>query len=466
MTSNDPMKSGLGEHTLSIWERSHSLDLVSQAAADDLIKDSKELWFTPSTPIDNVSEIRLQIPAMEKHFIALKDTRLVVKARILTKNQAGAWVAAEAGLDYSVCNMLSTAIWSKVNIKFNNVEVESCIDKSYPYRSYLESCLSFNDVQKSTYMKSAWGFIPDLPESCNASAKSSTASTKPNGYDSRMSMVKEGKSFTFHTPIFVDLFNQSRYLIPGVNIDISLTKSPEDFFVLSADTNAGKFKLDLQSVEVMVRTVETAEKVNLTYDQLLLKGKPLLYPRTHSALNFISIQKQQVCDVNNIYNGILPSTLLIGFVEDANLTGTISKNPFVFSSVNLKSISLKFNGAVILDKLMEFDDDDYERAYLKLIEDLALSSPANSIRLSKQEFKSNFFLLSLDTTGCRCSSYHYHIEAEKKGRLSASLVFSQPNDKNLQMMVYTITHKSMKISGLERRITLEYPDKGLEGTKL
>ena len=462
MGTNDPMTSGLGEHTMSIWERSHSLDLVSQAPADDLIKDSKELWFTPSTPIDNVSEIRIQIPAMEKTFIALKDTRLVVKGKILHKNETGAWVAAAAGTDYSVCNMLSTSIWSKVNIKFNNVEVESCIDKAYPYRSYLESSLSFNDVQKSTYMKSAWGYIPDLAESAGASAKSSSSTT---GYNSRMDLVKEGNSFTFHTPIFVDLFNQSRYLIPGVNIDISLTKSPDDFFIMSAAANASKFKLELEKVEVMVRTVATAEKVNNSYNQHLLKGKSLLYPRTHSEVNFISIQKQQVCDINTIYYGILPSTILIGFVEDANLTGTIDKNPFIFEPHNLKSISLKFNGSVILDKLMEFDDDDYERAYLKLVEDLALSSPANSISLTKDQFKRNFFLMSLDSTGCRCSSYHYHIESEKMGRLSASLVFGAPNNKNLQMMVYTITHKSMKITGLEREVTLQYPDKGLEGMK-
>ena len=244
--------------------------------------------------------------------------------------------------------------------------------------------------------------------------------------------------------------------MPGVNIDISLTKSPDDFFIMSEATNAGKLRLKLEKVEVMVRTIETVPRILRQYNEHLLRGKPLLYPRTHSSLNFLPVPKQQVCGIQSIHRGILPSTLVVGFVEDENLTGTINKNPFLFSPNNLKSICLKFNGAVILDKLLEFDDDDYERAYLKLIEDLNLSSPANTIKLTKEEFRNNFFLVSLDTTGCRCSSFHHHLESEKKGNLSCELVFKTPNTKNLNMLVYSITHKSLKITGLEREVTVEY----------
>ena len=103
---------------------------------------------------------------------------------------------------------------------------------------------------------------------------------------------------------------------------------------------------------------------------------------------------------------------------------------------------------------MEFDDD-YQRAYLKLQEDLKLTSPSNTIRLSKESFKSNTFLLSLDTTGCRCSSVHNHENSEKRGKLTADLTFSSALSENIQMFVYAIFHRNVKISKYDREVEVE-----------
>ena len=71
-------------------------------------------------------------------------------------------------------------------------------------------------------------------------------------------------------------------------------------------------------------------------------------------VNFISIAKQQSVHVPNLFDGIYPSTLLIGFISDKALANRIENSPFVFESYNLSAIQLYSNGQPIFQVRSHF----------------------------------------------------------------------------------------------------------------
>lgn len=116
----------------------------------------------------------------------------------------------------------------------------------------------------------------------------------------------------------------------------------------------------------------------------------------------------------------------------------------------LESIELKFNGEPIYTRLLKTEDDDQHRLYQEFLRVTGARSAANTIPISKKAFDSYFFMVCVDTVGDSCNGIHRHLEAERKGQLSAHLIFKsdqQANRSPLTMLIYSSTHKFITISG-------------------
>ena len=79
---------------------------------------------------------------------------------------------------------------------------------------------------------------------------------------------------------------------------------------------------------------------------------------------------------------------------------------FVVLAHDLESVEWKINGAPIMSKRMELNDD-YLRAFNALHRNVNLDSPVNTVQLDLETFKKRCFFLSLDLPGdgCQCKCY-------------------------------------------------------------
>ena len=115
MGSNSLIQSsGIGEITTSEWERSHALDVFSPAVSEKLYYRGHEYHFQPVTSLSGeTNEIRIMVPPFTDQMVDLKDTRLVIKAKIMERDQTGQLKNLAAGADVSTCNLLGAALFSK-----------------------------------------------------------------------------------------------------------------------------------------------------------------------------------------------------------------------------------------------------------------------------------------------------------------------------------------------------------------
>ena len=104
-------------------------------------------------------------------------------------------------------NFFMNALFEDVSLSLNDIQIEGG-SSIYPYKATIESALNFGDDAKRIQLLPA-GFFSDENE--------------------RHKWIEKSKTCPLVGALRIDLFNQPKYLIPGVNARIRLTRSSSDF---------------------------------------------------------------------------------------------------------------------------------------------------------------------------------------------------------------------------------------------
>jgi hypothetical protein len=103
------------------------------------------------------------------------------------------------------------------------------VSELYPYRSYLESLLTYGSDASNSHLTNAYWY---LDEGDVLAGDPTSDSTKNKGF------VKLGVRQTQS-----DICNVSQFLLSGVRMQIRLTKAKDDYYLMNANTDTkGTFK--------------------------------------------------------------------------------------------------------------------------------------------------------------------------------------------------------------------------------
>ena len=320
MTSVDKGHEGLGELQTTKYEVENSpLSLFTKPIHDEFITGGREVFLGNFNTLSNASNtITILVPPFSTEYLRLDSIRCFMKVRILEKDST-----VPSGLknptnttDFSVCNYLSNAIWSKLSIKLNDLQIDSACDYSYPYKSFIETLFSYNDeAKRSTLQTSFW--YEDEPSTADVNVK-----TANSGYNKRYNRVKGGKtlclSFRLHHPLFF----LKKHLIPQVSLKIELQKADENFFIIGKKDVQDKLKLVIDDIELRGHVVNVSKEVQQSHIMNLM-NKKAIYPFTHSVVNFNSIPSGlQQTTVQGVFQGMLPTIVLCGLQDNSAISGT------------------------------------------------------------------------------------------------------------------------------------------------
>ncbi len=158
---------------------------------------------------------------------------------------------------------------------------------------------------------------------------------------------------------------------------------------------------------------------------------------------------------NMVRGGILPKTLVVGYMAAKSLDGNYTYNPWNFFHWFTKKVELKINGRVHPDMGgLEFDfskDNNLPimaRGYNWLFENTGAIEAHRGNLIHWNAFMAGSFLIPFDLTPDRCNSLHIH-DAEY-GYLDFSVEFSRPLNESIYIVykgVYPKTITNMKREG-------------------
>ena len=157
----------------------------------------------PRTSLDDSNVIEFFIPASNVNYLDLNDTLLTLQLKIVKKDGTSLGTSDQKPVPSTY---FMHSLFSNVSVSMNDVVIEGG-SSLYPYKAAIESELCTNKESKATQLG-------------------------PIGHgsrDERHKLVGNSSLIELAGALRLDFLNQPKYLIPGVNVRIVLTRSTADF---------------------------------------------------------------------------------------------------------------------------------------------------------------------------------------------------------------------------------------------
>ena len=143
---------------------------------------------------------------------------------------------------------------------------------------------------------------------------------------------------------------ENRAVLNGVPVNLKLFQPLNDFRLMRL--GAKNYRLLITSAVWKVCYISLNPNMILAHDEALKIG-PAVYPFCRSDLKSFSVAKGSLNFMtDNIYNGKVPSKLVIGMVFNAGYSGEYDKNPFDFKHMNLNYLEVTVDGQPVPNRAL------------------------------------------------------------------------------------------------------------------
>jgi hypothetical protein len=161
--------------------------------------------------------------------------------------------------------------------------------------------------------------------------------------DSRKQLIAKSRICELAGALRLDFFNQPKYLLPGVNVKVSLHGSKDSFAFLNG---AGNPAIHIKAAKLYARRVRVSPSV-LKGHEIGLHKKNVIYPYTRSQVATYTVAAGSHSHFrDNIFSTpLLPKFVVVAMVKSEAFTGSsVAIDPFDFNNFNVQSVGLFRDG--------------------------------------------------------------------------------------------------------------------------
>ena len=127
-------------------------------------------------------------------------------------------------------------------------------------------------------------------------------------------------------PLNPDFFNQSQYLLPGVNMRIRLTRAKDEFVLITK-----KQKVVIEKACLYVRRVRVHPEVLAAHEKRLLSENAGYNFQQTEMLTYTISSGATYNMQENLFRGRIPKLVIVGLVPSVDFDGTSINTPLRFS---------------------------------------------------------------------------------------------------------------------------------------
>lgn len=385
-------------------------------------------------PVNDISSsqggvIQFCIPAHGSHYVDLKNIQLNLTCKIVTDKNEKLTNPNENKGSVGVVNNFLHSIISRVDVTLQNKSLSQS-DNSYPYLAYLKALLNregtdenrlaiqmfYNDT--AGQMDSAEWFVSDN-----------------EGFKARSSFFNLSQEVDMSGRLASDVFEINRYLPCGVPVEIKIHPSSSEFCLMSADNKetiekaGGGYKVVITRASLEVPKVVLSPEVLIAHSQVL-EDTPAIFPYMHSEIKKFNLTSgSHDAELNNFFQGRIPSELTIGIVTDKAHHGSYSKNPFNFINAKLRTLQLTVDGQDVSTSPIKtkYESDDphksnYMQAYKTLI---GVNGPNCDIPISRTDYPKGYCLYRFITQADNPCTGDDVIALKRTGNLRLYMAFEE-----------------------------------------
>ena len=301
-------------------------------------------------------------------------------------------------------NLLSQALWDCVEVLFNGRVVHAS-ETNYPLKCMINTLLSDTQINNSELESSL--FVKDTKSRTNDFSLL-TGSNK--GFMKRAMLMQESREIELQAKLDIDIFKLTKYLVNGISIDINLTATNDKFRLLTANTSTTDYMLQVTDVSLVVPCVTLTNQVIVSHQEVMreeLSSAQYFYERMQLRKFHIAAGLSSFF-VEDAFQGLVPSQIILAFVSSSALNGDISKNPFTLTHCNVSQISVTVDGMPSPEGqlLLNFDRAIYMQSYYQLYRDKKQSQINENTRITLEEFSAGYTLFKIDLEPQKGDSFY------------------------------------------------------------
>lgn len=393
---------------------------------------TKSATWTDNHPIGNVGDgpIEFFVTGTSEHYIDLNDTFIEINYHVKRNgnyvNDPIVGTDNVTPVDQKVrgANVFLSSLFSDVFVYLN----EKCIqggDNMYPYKAYMDSLLCYGNDSKESYLRTS-GFYSKTSDSYN--------------------YVQGDKEKQLIAPIYGDMFQQQKYLIPKVDLRIKFQRS-KNGFPLIATQGDDKAIVTITKAVLWTRKVLCEDSVLAAHEKGLLTQNAV-YPINRVEMSTYTIPSGTFSHSrDNLFNGKIPKMIVVGILSNSAFNGAIDQDPFKFTHHDLNSIALYKEGESLPYKPFEpdFASDRYTREYLTIFQALNSFLTYKSSGVTYEDYKTNHCLYAFNLASDLCVELN---QPRKEGSLRLEIKFKTGPANTLNVILYSIIDKEIEITKL------------------
>ena len=320
-------------HTIvegSIPDYDNDMDLFTMPSTSSGIESINLVTIRPTTQLQENGPIDFRIPATGSQYIDFEKTLLSLKLRI--EHSDGTPLKTDEYV--APINYILNTIWSQIEVKLQQKNVCGT-SLSYSYKSYIEALLTYSRDPKNTQLQTS-GWLLDAPGSFDQPPGGGNAEAT-----SRWAKFIENGEVNFVGPLHIDIFNSAnnRLLLNGIDVNITMTPNKSEFTLIAGESEHS-YKLSIVDIALQICKKTLSPELMVSHIKSLEKQNAI-FPCDRTEIKPIAISKgEYMINVDNLFQGTVPNSLVICFVDSKAYQGSITKNPLKLQHNNISKLIL------------------------------------------------------------------------------------------------------------------------------
>jgi len=431
-------KSGIGTFVTEDHEMgSSALDLFSIPPVDQSQIGASNKEYYLQTGITDEGPYEFLIPNDSFEYIPMSELYLHGIFRIVKAD--GSDLGDTEKDKFTVCNNFPQTLFKQVEVSINGQCINDLSTATYPYKTYIENHLSYDQDIKRTALWAREMYWPDpLGHENNITEGIKEAQM---GFRKRHDRVYN-KDVQFIMKLHIDFLQVHRYLTPGTELKIRLIRNSDNFGIIAPTANALKVKMKYLKMNMRKITVEPTIANSITSKN---SSTPYIYPVAHSKIRTFSITRDlKSAQFSQVVRGRLPRSFIIAFLPSSAMENVITANPFHFRHFDLNYLQVFIDGCPIhpLPLQPSWEDDGALLNYHWFLNNIGLHQ-TQSNDITYEQFKSNSVFFPYDMSPDLCNGVHS--QGNENGVLDIHVGFKTATTENVTLMFYGVYDETVLI---------------------
>lgn len=451
---------------------SSPFELFNLPPTNTAVIKTMEVEHQPMSALQEGSAVEILVPALTNEYWDLHNSRLYMRVKMTRKNGND----MQANDVAAPINDIFNSFWKNVELKVGQKEI-SHSNSMHAYRSFIDHLLHDSDESLTSeremrlLYKDTAGQLDavnankpnpnqliagdDLVLNAEKTALERSAADAALGNDGlyrRYRAVQESREVELLGALSIDLFEQERYLLPGVSMRLRLTRQNQAFMVMATGDD---YQLQLLDIKLYMRKVTPAPGVILGHKDALAKTTAK-YPVTSKKVTSVALPAG-IHDkkTETIFEGQLPKRIAIAMVTAEAMSGAWTRNPFNFQHFGLTKMQLEVNGEPVRSEALTPSVKDHR--YIHCFETLfrgvnKLDGERGSI-IKRSDWPKGYSLYVFDLTPDMDADDSYTLL--KTGTVRLDLQFGEPLGEAVNVVVYAEFDQLIEITA-EHNVSRAY----------